>query len=47
MDRACYQRTAEILAETCNQKEVMFLEEIEEILEVIEPTQFKALEEHF
>lgn len=47
MDRACYQRTAAILAETCRQKEVMFLEETEEILDVIEPTQFKALEEPF
>ncbi|XP_054567380.1 serine/threonine-protein phosphatase 2A 56 kDa regulatory subunit alpha isoform isoform X2 [Eptesicus fuscus] len=30
---------------TCSQKEVMFLGEIEEILDVIEPTQFKKIEE--
>uniref|UniRef100_A0A8C6ZQE4 Protein phosphatase 2 regulatory subunit B'alpha n=1 Tax=Nothoprocta perdicaria TaxID=30464 RepID=A0A8C6ZQE4_NOTPE len=30
---------------TCSQKEVMFLGEIEEILDVIEPTQFKKVEE--
>uniref|UniRef100_A0AAY4ESA4 Serine/threonine protein phosphatase 2A regulatory subunit n=1 Tax=Denticeps clupeoides TaxID=299321 RepID=A0AAY4ESA4_9TELE len=30
---------------TCSQKEVMFLGEIEEILDVIEPTQFKKVQE--
>uniref|UniRef100_A0A672H8Y9 Serine/threonine protein phosphatase 2A regulatory subunit n=1 Tax=Salarias fasciatus TaxID=181472 RepID=A0A672H8Y9_SALFA len=30
---------------TCSQKEVMFLGEIEEILDVIEPTQFKKIQE--
>ncbi|XP_066532506.1 serine/threonine-protein phosphatase 2A 56 kDa regulatory subunit alpha isoform isoform X1 [Hoplias malabaricus] len=30
---------------TCSQKEVMFLGEIEEVLDVIEPTQFKKIEE--
>uniref|UniRef100_A0A8C5A3U0 Serine/threonine protein phosphatase 2A regulatory subunit n=1 Tax=Gadus morhua TaxID=8049 RepID=A0A8C5A3U0_GADMO len=30
---------------TCSQKEVMYLGEIEEILDVIEPTQFKKIEE--
>ncbi|XP_031437024.1 serine/threonine-protein phosphatase 2A 56 kDa regulatory subunit alpha isoform [Clupea harengus] len=30
---------------TCSQKEVMYLGEIEEILDVIEPTQFKKVEE--
>ncbi|NXE47560.1 2A5A phosphatase, partial [Casuarius casuarius] len=30
---------------TCSQKEVMFLGEIEEILDVIEPSQFKKIEE--
>ncbi|KAK7907694.1 hypothetical protein WMY93_016306 [Mugilogobius chulae] len=30
---------------TCSQKEVMFLGEIEEILDVIEPTQFKMVQE--
>ncbi|XP_049724549.1 serine/threonine-protein phosphatase 2A 56 kDa regulatory subunit alpha isoform isoform X2 [Elephas maximus indicus] len=30
---------------TCSQKEVMFLGEIEEILDVIEPTQFRKIEE--
>ncbi|XP_076873778.1 serine/threonine-protein phosphatase 2A 56 kDa regulatory subunit alpha isoform [Brachyhypopomus gauderio] len=30
---------------TCSQKEVMFLGEIEEILDVIEPTQFKQIQE--
>lgn len=32
---------------TCSQKEVMFLGEIEEILDVIEPTQFKKLKSRF
>ncbi|XP_018422768.1 PREDICTED: serine/threonine-protein phosphatase 2A 56 kDa regulatory subunit alpha isoform [Nanorana parkeri] len=31
---------------TCSQKEVMFLGEIEEVLDVIEPTQFKKIQEH-
>ncbi|CAL8089981.1 unnamed protein product [Orchesella dallaii] len=31
---------------TCSQKEVMFLGEIEEILDVIEPTQFVKIQEH-
>uniref|UniRef100_A0A8C4SV53 Serine/threonine protein phosphatase 2A regulatory subunit n=1 Tax=Erpetoichthys calabaricus TaxID=27687 RepID=A0A8C4SV53_ERPCA len=30
---------------TCSQKEVMFLGEIEEVLDVIEPTQFKKIQE--
>ncbi|XP_029449106.1 serine/threonine-protein phosphatase 2A 56 kDa regulatory subunit alpha isoform isoform X3 [Rhinatrema bivittatum] len=30
---------------TCSQKEVMFLGEVEEILDVIEPTQFKKIQE--
>ncbi|KAF5898634.1 serine/threonine-protein phosphatase 2A 56 kDa regulatory subunit alpha isoform [Clarias magur] len=30
---------------TCSQKEIMFLGEIEEILDVIEPTQFKKIQE--
>uniref|UniRef100_A0A4W4G880 Serine/threonine protein phosphatase 2A regulatory subunit n=1 Tax=Electrophorus electricus TaxID=8005 RepID=A0A4W4G880_ELEEL len=30
---------------TCSQKEVMFLGEIEEILDIIEPTQFKKIQE--
>ncbi|KAA0708929.1 PP2A B subunit isoform B'-alpha [Triplophysa tibetana] len=34
-----------IWPKTCSQKEVMFLGEIEEILDVIEPTQFKKIQE--
>ena len=31
---------------TCSQKEVMFLGEMEEILDVIEPSQFQKIQEH-
>ncbi|GAB5583515.1 serine/threonine-protein phosphatase 2A 56 kDa regulatory subunit epsilon isoform isoform X1 [Prionailurus iriomotensis] len=39
------QRTAEILAKNMQSERMMFLGEIEEILDVIEPTQFKKIEE--